>query len=115
MTKLYGIRSCGSCQLATRWLDEHGIDYEFIDVRQQGVDESTIERWQETLGWEKLLNKRSITWRKIPPFDRSDLNPDKARELILNFPTVMKRPVLDTEKTVLLGFDKYAYQDIDLK
>lgn len=114
MTKLYGIRSCGSCQLATRWLDHNGIDYDFVDVRDDGIDDSVIERWQETLGWEALLNKRSITWRKIPPFDREELDRDKARELIMSFPTVMKRPVLDTGKTVLIGFDKYAYEDLGL-
>ena len=115
MTKLYGISSCGSCQLATRWLKENGVEYEFIDVRADGIDDEVIERWQTALGWEQLLNKRSITWRKIPPFDRNDLNPDKARELIMNFPTVMKRPVLDDGSTVLLGFDKYAYADVCLK
>lgn len=114
MTKLYGIRSCGSCQLATRWLDDNGIEYEFVDVRDEGVEDSVIERWQETLGWESLLNKRSITWRKIPQFDREDLNATKVRELILNFPTVMKRPVLDTGANVLLGFDKYAYKELTL-
>lgn len=112
MRKLYGIRSCGSCKLAIRWLDREGLDYVFVDVRRDGIEESTIERWQKVLGWEALLNRRSITWRKIPAFDRSDLNADKARELILNFPTVMKRPVLDTGDRVLLGFDKFAYQEI---
>ena len=115
MTKLYGIRSCGSCQLATRWLDEHDIEYEFVDVRAEGFEESILETWQEKIGWEKLLNKRSITWRKIPPFDREDLNADKARELILNYPTVMKRPVLESGDKVLIGFDKYAYSELGLK
>ncbi|MBT8441395.1 MAG: Spx/MgsR family RNA polymerase-binding regulatory protein [Gammaproteobacteria bacterium] len=115
MTTLYGIRSCGSCQLAKRWLDDHEIEYEFIDVRAEGVDESILEHWQEKLGWEALLNKRSITWSKIPPFDREDLNASKARELILNYPTVMKRPLLDTGSNLLLGFDKYAYEELGLK
>jgi Spx/MgsR family transcriptional regulator len=114
MIKLYGIRNCDSCRLATRWLDENGVDYEFVDVRRDGVDEATLERWQESLGWEALLNKRSITWRKIPPFDRDDLNAANARELMLNFPTVMKRPALDTGDQVLLGFDKYAYEQLGL-
>lgn len=114
MTKLYGIRSCGSCQLATRWLEEHGIEYEFVDVRAEGIDDGVIERWQTALGWERLLNKRSITWRKIPPFDRADLDATKARDLILNFPTVLKRPVLDTGSDVLLGFDRHAYEALDL-
>ena len=114
MTKLYGIRSCGSCQLATRWLDKNGVEYDFVDVRNDGIEDGVIERWQDSLGWEALLNKRSITWRKIPPFDRADLNPDKARELILSFPTVMKRPVLDTGKKVLIGFDKFAYEELGL-
>jgi arsenate reductase len=115
MTKLYGIRSCDSCQLATRWLEEQGIEYEFVDVRADGIDESILERWQKILGWESLLNKRSITWRKIPPFDREELNATKARELILNYPTVLKRPLLDTDIKVLIGFDKYAYEELGLK
>ncbi len=114
MTRLYGIRSCSSCQLATRWLDQHGIDYEFVDVRAEGIEDIVIERWQAALGWEQLLNKRSITWRKIPPFDRADLDAEKARELILSFPTVLKRPVLDTGSKVLLGFDMHVYEAVDL-
>lgn len=114
MTKLYGISSCGSCKLATKWLTDQGIDYDFVDVRTEGVDESVIERWQEALGWEALVNKRSITWRKIPQFDRAELDADKVRDLIINYPTVMKRPVLDTGDHVLLGFDKYAYNELGL-
>ena len=115
MTTLYGIKNCNSCRLATKWLDENKVDYDFVDVRADGLDEATVERWQEALGWEALVNKRSITWRKIPAFDREDLNQVKARELILNFPTAMKRPVLDTGKSILLGFDKYAYETTKFK
>ncbi|TDJ47182.1 MAG: Spx/MgsR family RNA polymerase-binding regulatory protein [Gammaproteobacteria bacterium] len=115
MTKIYGIRSCDTCRKALAWLASHHIKYEFIDLRADGIDEGLVRRWQKVAGWETLLNKRSITWRKIPPFDREDLNADKACELILSFPTVMKRPVLDNGKQVILGFNGLSYDKLQLK
>jgi len=85
-----------------------------VDIRDDGIEEKNLMRWQESLGWEALLNKRSLTWRKIADIDRSDLDSTKARRLILRHPTVMKRPVLDTGTTLALGFDESAYKKLDL-
>jgi arsenate reductase len=112
--KLYGIRNCDSCRKAIKWLKAHDVEHEFVNIREDKMDENTLIRWQESLGWEALLNKRSITWRKIPAFDRGNLDSATARQLILQHPTVMKRPVLDTGKRLVLGFDASAYADLDL-
>ena len=112
MTKIYGIRNCDTCRNAANWLESNNIDFEFIDIRADGIDEKLIRRWQKAVGWESLLNKRSVTWRKIPAFDREALDADTACDLIMNYPTVMKRPVLVKNKKVLLGFDESSYAEL---
>lgn len=114
MVNLYGIQSCDSCRKARRWLEDRGIEFRFIDIREETLDKALLDRWQQQLGWEPLLNKKSITWRKIPPFDRDDLNAQNAQALILNYPTVMKRPILDDGSQVALGFDSKEYEALDL-
>ncbi len=113
MVTIHGIRNCDSCRAARAWLRRHGIDHEYVDIRVDGLSASQLERWQAAVGWEPLLNRRSITWRKIPAFDRDNLDADTARALILEHPTVMRRPVLDTGTgQVLLGFDADRYQEL---
>ncbi len=114
MIRLYGIRNCDTCRRAQHWLRDHDIEFQFSDIRDEILDESQLKSWQEQLGWEPLLNKKSITWRKIPAFDRTGLNANNARILILNFPTVMKRPVLEAGDKVVLGFDADEYATLDL-
>jgi len=114
MITLYGIRSCDSCRKARRWLQDRNIEFRFTDIRDEVLEEPLLEKWQKQLHWEPLLNKQSITWRKIPSFDRTNLNAQNARVLILNYPTVMKRPVLDLGHHVVLGFDEDAYEALEL-
>ena len=112
MLKLYGIRHCDSCRKAQKWLEAHDIEFSFHDIREDGLTDKLLKRWQKSADWEKLINKRSVTWRKIPPFDRNDLDAARTRALILEFPTVMKRPVADAGETVLIGFDPNDYQSL---
>lgn len=114
MVRLYGIRNCDKCRKAQRWLQEHKIEFSFTDIRSETLEESLLKKWQERPDQEVLLNKKSITWRKIPPFDRDDLDAQGVRNLILNYPTVMKRPVLDLGHQVVIGFDEQEYEALDL-
>jgi len=108
---LYGIRSCDSCRKARQWLDENRVDYRYHDIRDESLDEARLRSWQEQVGWEQLLNRRSLTWRKIPSFDRDNLDADAALLLIQAYPTVMKRPVLELagDSSPLIGFDEESY------
>ena len=111
MVTIHGIRNCDSCRAARAWLSGHGIEHEYVDIRSDGLSATRVRRWQDTVGWEALLNRRSITWRRIPSFDRDNLDADSARALILENPTVMRRPVLETgDGRILLGFDAEVYQ-----
>ena len=111
MIRIYGITSCDSCRKARKWLAANDIESEYVDIRKDGLPEDLVSRWQDAAGWEELLNKRSITWKKIPAWDREGLDAERARQLILSYPTVMRRPVLDLGDQVILGFDKTAYEE----
>ena len=108
---LYGIRSCDSCNKARKWLDAAGINYEFHDIRAEELASDRLRDWQTLVGWEALLNRRSLTWRKIPSFDRDNLDAEAAVQLIRAYPTVLKRPILefDAGAAPLVGFDEDAY------
>ena len=109
MTILYGIRNCDTCRSAQRWLKRHEVEHSFHDIRDDGLSCELLSNWESILGWEELINKRSITWRKIPPVDRASLDPESAVQLILTYPTVMKRPIVDTGTEVLIGFDEQTF------
>lgn len=108
--QLYGIRSCDSCRRARKWLEAQGIDYVYHDIRLEELDVARLREWQQRVGWEELLNRRSLTWRKIPRFDRDNLDAEAAVQLIRAYPTVMKRPVLEIDGAdPLIGFDEDRY------
>ncbi|MGB5246361.1 MAG: arsenate reductase [Woeseia sp.] len=110
MAKLFGIKSCDSCRAALQWLRARDIDATFHDFRADGHDAAMLKRWDKALGWEALLNKRSLTWRRVPEADRHNLNAAKAIHLMLENPTLIKRPILEHEATVHAGFSPDAYE-----
>ena len=109
MTTLYGIKNCDTVRKARRWLEAHNIDYGFHDFRQQGLDRELLASWVDELGWEVLLNKRGTTWRKLPEKEKDNLDREKAIELMLTHPAMIKRPVLNTGKHRLVGFNEENY------
>lgn len=112
MITLYGIRNCDTCRKALKWLQSGDIDHNYVDIRETGLSAELLERWQDSTPWDRLVNRRSTTWRNIPAHERENLNADTARELILKYPTVMKRPVLDLGDNIVLGFDATAYSEL---
>ncbi len=112
MTTLYGIKNCDTVKKARKWLDEHGIDYQFHDFRQDGLEPAQLHRWSEVLGWETLLNRRSSSWRQLNPAERDNLNEDRALVLMHDLPTLIKRPVLEYPAGVVVGFSEKRYAEI---
>jgi arsenate reductase len=110
---LYGIKNCDTVKKARRWLDAHSVDYEFHDFRQQGLEENTIREWLQSVEWESLLNKRGTTWRKLEDPRKDSLNETIAIELMLENPTLIKRPVLVNHSTTIVGFNEDVYQQFD--
>ncbi len=111
MLKVFGIKSCDTCRRTKKYLTEQDIEYRFHDVREDGLDIQMLERWAARIDWQKLLNKQSLTWRKIPEVDRSDMTKDKAFALMIDRPTLLKRPVLESEKFLAVGFSEKRFSD----
>ena len=109
MLTLYGIPNCDTCRKARKWLDGNSVKHRFHDLRADGLEKTALVRWIEHVGWQLLLNTRSTTWRGLPEADRKKLNGQGALELMLQHPTLIKRPVLESTQQVLVGFSAEAY------
>ena len=106
---IYGIKACDTMKKARAWLDDHGVAYAFHDYKAAGIDRATLERWAGQVGWEVLLNRSGTTFRKLAEADKADLIQDKAIALMLEQPSMIKRPVLDVDGQLLVGFKPDAY------
>ncbi|WP_336368053.1 ArsC family reductase [Marinobacter sp. C2H3] len=102
--KLYGIKNCDTVKKARKWLDENGIAYEFHDFKKDGLPEGTLTGWEQALGWETLVNRRGTTWRKLPEEVRDNMTADTAHTVMLDNPSIIKRPVVEHNDTVFVGF-----------
>ena len=106
---LHGIKACDTMKKARAWLDGQGVAYGFHDYKTSGIDEATLRRWAGEVGWETLLNRAGTTFRKLPEAARDELDEAKAIVLLLAQPSMIKRPVLDVDGALLVGFKPEAY------
>lgn len=106
---LYGIPNCDTVKKARVWMDQHGVAYAFHDYKKAGVDRAKLEQWVDEHGWETVLNRAGATFRKLPEADRSDLDREKAVALMLEQPSMIKRPVLDLGERTIVGFKPEIY------
>jgi Spx/MgsR family transcriptional regulator len=109
---LYGISSCDTVKKAKNWLDTHNIDYSFHDFRKDGLDAKIIDQWLKTTAWDKILNKRSTSWRNLEPEAQQSVNSENIVALLVKNPTLIKRPVLVVNDTITIGFNLDTYQGI---
>ncbi len=107
---LFGIKNCDTMKKAFKWLDEHGVDYRFHDYKVAGIDRAHLQRWCDALGWETVLNRSGTTFRKLSDDEKADLDSDKAIALMLAQPSMIKRPVLQADRQLLIGFKPDAWQ-----
>lgn len=102
---VYGIKTCDTCRKARRWLDEAGIAYRWHDLREAPPDAATLDRWIDRLTAERLINRRSTTWRGLDDDQRAAADSaEGARELLSEHPTLIKRPVIEAGKVMMVGF-----------
>jgi arsenate reductase (glutaredoxin) len=94
---------------ARAWLASHGIEYRFHDYREAGIERAKLEAWARVAGWETLLNRAGTTFRKLPDEAKADLDERKALQLMLDQPSMIKRPVLEHGRTLLVGFSEERY------
>lgn len=112
MIKLFGIKNCDSVKKARAWLDKHDIAYQFHDFRVDGLSSEQLDYLMEQAGWQILLNKRSNSWRQLDDQQKVDLTKEKAADLMISNPTLIKRPVLQRGEQILAGFNAKNYQTL---
>lgn len=112
MATLYGISNCDTVKKARRYLDDNGVNYTFHDFRKDGLEQSQVQHWVDTLGWEVLLNKRSTSWKALSPAVREAMDDNSAVAAIMETPTLIKRPLLDTGDALYTGFKAETYDTL---
>jgi arsenate reductase len=107
---MYGIKNCDTIKKARDWLTEHGRAYEFHDYKASGIDKAKLQGWVDKLGWEILLNRAGTTFKKLPDADKAGIDAARAIALMEAQPSMIKRPVLDVDGDLLVGFKPDLYQ-----
>lgn len=110
MITLYGIPNCDTVKKARAWLSAQGVAYEFHDFKKQGLAPETLARWSDALGWDKLLNRKGTTWRKLYTAAQAGVvDAASAQSLMLAQTSLIKRPVVDWGQDITAGFDAAAW------
>jgi len=109
---VYGIRQCDTLKKALKWLEVQHISHRFHDYRKDGLSPALLDEFIQALGWEALLNRRGTTYRALSDACKSSLDADSARQLMLEQPAIIKRPLLVLNGHYQLGFDEASYQTL---
>lgn len=112
MTTIYGIKNCNTMKKAFTWLDENSVEYDFHDYKKKGADEKVLKLAIKELGWEEVINRRGMTWRKLPKNVQNSMDKAKAIDVALENPSIIKRPLLIHNNKITLGFDPEIYKNI---
>jgi arsenate reductase (glutaredoxin) len=112
MITLYGIPNCDTMKKAREWLADNEIDYLFHDYKKLGIERDKLGEWIEAVGWEVLLNRRGMMWRKVPDEVKASIDEASAIELMLETPSIIKRPVLEARGKVMVGFKPESYEEL---
>ncbi|WP_457094815.1 ArsC family reductase [Microvirga sp. P5_D2] len=107
---LYGIKNCDTMKKARAWLDAKGVTYAFHDYKASGIDRARLEGWARDVGWETLLNRAGTTFRKLPDAEKTGIDERKALALMVDQPSMIKRPVLDLSGRLVVGFKPELYE-----
>ncbi len=110
--KLFGLKNCETCRKALKALKDAGAEPDFHDVRVDGVTKAYLTKWARAAGWETLLNTRSTTWRELPDPNKDDMCEEKAIDLMAEHPTLIKRPVIEKDDQVFVGWTKETQEAV---
>ena len=111
VTTIFGIKNCDTMKKAFAWLDDHGVRYDFHDYKKTGIDLARLKTWAKQVGWETLLNTRGTTWRKLSPAQQANLDEAKALRLMSEHTSLIKRPVVENDGTLVVGFMPERYSE----
>jgi arsenate reductase (glutaredoxin) len=111
-TTLHGIRNCDTMKKAWTWLDDHGVAYDFHDYKKLGIERGLLDAWVSKVGWEVLLNRAGTTFKKLPDADKQGIDASRAVALMLAQPSMIKRPVLEIDGRLIVGFKPEVYASL---
>lgn len=112
MITIYGIPNCDTMKRAFAWLKQHNIEFRFHDFKKAGLDPSLLDSWIDRVGWESLINRRGMMWRKLDDEVKSNIDLPSARAIMLETPSIIKRPVLQNGDELTIGFSEQTYQTL---
>jgi arsenate reductase (glutaredoxin) len=111
MVILYGISNCDTVKKAKNWLTEHGVVFTFHDYKKQGIGVGKLELWCQKVGWQQLLNKNGLTYKKLHEDEKTAIvNQTTAINYMIKATSSIKRPIVAYDKGLLIGFLPNEYQ-----
>jgi len=111
MVHVYGIKNCSTVKKALDWMSQHQIDYQFHDFKKEPATLAKLQEWEKAVSWESLLNKKGTSWRKISKEDQEKITDvAAANDALLANNSLIKRPVIEVNKEILIGFNEEEYK-----
>ncbi|WP_342749313.1 ArsC family reductase [Sphingobacterium athyrii] len=115
MLQVYGIKNCNTVKKALTWLEENQIDFQFHDFKKEGVSDEKLKEWEKKVDWQSLVNKKGTTWKKLTIEEQAQVvDASSANKVLKEHTSMIKRPVIEYGKSILLGFSEDDYK-INLK
>ena len=111
MYKIYGIKNCDTMKKTFDWLTANNVPYEFHDYKKVGISEDKIQEWLKQKPWDALINRAGTTWKKLSDEEKSSGEKD-AIKLMMEKPSMIKRPIIENDKIVVMGFNSDTYEQI---
>jgi len=108
---MFGIKNCDTIEKAKKWLEQNSVEYKFHDYRADGIDRAWLATAVKSLGWEQVLNKRGTTYRQLTDDTKAQMDESLAIDKMLEFPAMIKRPLLSIDGELILGFKEQTYQE----
>ena len=108
---LYGIPNCDTVKKATAWLTKNKVDFDFFDLKKGQLTKKMVNKWIKANGIEIVVNKKSTTWKNLPEKIRENfLAGSDIAEILIEYPTLIKRPVIESDNNIYIGFDEATYK-----
>lgn len=111
--KMYGIKNCDTVKKACKRLEDNGVEFEFHDYKKQPPTEELLRKWCENIGIDLLINKRGTTYKKLSEEQKQSVNNEgSAIKIMIENPSIIKRPILFTGNKYIVGFNEEDYKEL---
>lgn len=111
MLQVYGIKNCNTVKKAIDWLIQNNKEFVFHDYKKEPASLQKLQAWEKEILWEKLVNKKGTTWRKLSLEEQNSVTDEKsANEVLLKNNSMIKRPLIESSNGIILGFDEEEYK-----